>query len=162
MQSVKAWTALPEPRCNKCKAIHVKIEKGEYAEIGRASKYRKALDMVWSCARGCLDWISGKGSSRRGRSGTGTGSPGNWSQHQIQQFLRSVYTMVMGQMLWLLGWACAGPAVGLDDLCGSLPTPHTLSLWSPQGGMQHTVPANSKRWSTAPLHLYRACLYRVI
>ncbi|GAB0199179.1 mitochondrial enolase superfamily member 1 [Grus japonensis] len=32
--------------------------------------------------RGSLAWISGKGSSPRGWSGTGTGSPGKWSQHQ--------------------------------------------------------------------------------
>ena len=38
--------------------------------------------MAWSCVRGDLDWVLGKGPSQPGWSGTGTGLPGQWSQPQ--------------------------------------------------------------------------------
>lgn len=56
--------------------------------------------MAWSCIRGGFGWISGKDSSPRGCLGTGTASPGQWSQHQAWQNSRSVWTTFSGCDSW--------------------------------------------------------------
>lgn len=44
-------------------------------------------------------WVSGNGSSPGGWLGTGTGSQGNWSQHQVWQNTKSIWTTLSGAIL---------------------------------------------------------------
>ena len=63
--------------------------------------------MVSSCDRGGSGWTSGRGSSLRGWSHTGTGSPGMQSLHQACLNLRSIWTVhlvtrskILGRPVW--------------------------------------------------------------
>lgn len=61
----------------------------------------------------------------RGWSGTGTGSPRQWSWHRAHWSSRSIWTALLDIGLDFF-WSCVEPGVRLDGLCGSLPIWDTL------------------------------------
>jgi len=50
-----------------------------------------------------------------GRSGHGTGGPGQWAQHRVLEFKKCLDS-AFRHRVWLLGWCCVEPGVGLSDL----------------------------------------------
>jgi len=64
-------------------------------------------------------WGLGKGAAPEG-GGHRTGCPGLWARPQVLEFKECSDT-VLSHRVWIFGWSCVEPGVGLDDPCGSLP-----------------------------------------
>lgn len=118
------------------KGVERKLYEEQLRSLGVLSEEGQALisalwwpmsghkGMAWSCIRGCLGWVSGKGSSPREWSDTGTGSPAQWSQHLTG--LKKRLDNAFRHMEWFLGCPLQGQELDLDHPCGSLPTQHIL------------------------------------
>lgn len=65
-------------------------------------KFNNSKSLTWSCNRRCSGWKSGQGSSLRRWTGTGTGSPGQWSWYQACWSSGSVWTTL--SMIWSDFW----------------------------------------------------------
>ena len=117
----------------------------------------------WSCFRGSSDWTLGKGSSLRGRSVTGTDSPGQWSWYPACQSSRSVWMMLL--VIWFgCRWSCKEQGVGLGDPYGSLPAWDILWKLSCKQNYSVFVSVSCSIvfWGLTCSHIQVPCIYKYV
>ena len=79
------------------------------------------------CMRGGSGWVLGKGSHQRVVVVMEQAPQGSGNNFKPQEFMTCLDS-ALRHRVWILGGSCVKPGVGLDGLCGSLPTPDILQF----------------------------------